>query len=98
MVKTKPELKMKRQKVVFLFESAEAREVFLSGDFNNWNPKSHPMKDDGNGRWSRIVMMPPGKYEYKFIVDGQWMEDPQNNQNCSNTFGTCNSVLILYPK
>lgn len=98
MVKTKPELKMKRQKVVFLFESAEAREVFLAGDFNNWDPKAHPMKDDGTGRWSRFVMIPPGKYEYKFLADGQWMEDPQNEQICLNSFGTYNSVLNLNPK
>ena len=98
MIKTKPVPKMKRQNVTFSFESTEAREVFLSGEFNNWNPKSHPMKNDGNGRWSRAVMIPPGKYEYKFCADGQWIEDPRNAQTCPNNFGTYNSVLNLNPK
>ena len=48
-----------------------ARVVILMGDFNNWNPKTHPMKEDLTGVWKRIVMLPPGRYEYKFLVDGQ---------------------------
>jgi len=90
--------KKKRRKVTFLFESTEARNVFLSGDFNNWNPNAHPMKNDGNGRWSRAVMIPPGKYEYKFIADGKWIEDPRNDQICLNNYGTYNSVLNLNEK
>ena len=98
MTTTKRATKIKRQKVTFIFESTEARNVFLSGDFNNWNPSAHPMKNDGNGRWSRAVMIPPGKYEYKFLADGKWTEDPRNDQNCPNNFGTYNSVLDLNPK
>jgi 1,4-alpha-glucan branching enzyme len=98
MTKAKPIPKTKGQKVTFLFEAAEAREVFLSGDFNNWDPKAHPMKNDGNGRWSRTLMIAPGKYEYKFLADGQWVEDPRNDQICPNGFGTYNSVLNLKSK
>ena len=98
MAKTKLVPKIKRRKVTFLFESAEAREVFLSGDFNNWSRKAHALKSDGNGRWRRTVMIPPGKYEYKFLADGQWMQDPRNDQTCPNGFGTFNSVVILNPK
>lgn len=90
--------KMKRQKVTFTFESTEAREVFLSGDFNNWNPNTHPMKNDGNSRWRKTMMIPPGKYEYKFLADGKWVEDSRNDQICKNIFGTYNSVLNLKPK
>ena len=98
MAKTKLVPKMKRQKVTFIFESTEAGEIFLSGDFNNWNPKTHPMKNDGTGRWKRTMMMPPGKYDYKFLADGKWIEDPRNDQICPNSFGTYNSVLNLNPK
>jgi len=95
MAKSKPESKIKRQKVHFSVESARAREVFLMGDFNNWDPKAHPMKNDGNGLWVKSVIIPPGKYEYKYLIDGEWKEDPKNEQTCPNCFGTLNSILNL---
>jgi len=95
MSKAKPESKIKRRKVRFSVESAGAREVFLMGDFNSWNPKAHPMKNDGGGIWNKTVMIPLGKYEYKFLIDGEWKEDPKNEQTSSNGFGTFNSVLNL---
>jgi 5'-AMP-activated protein kinase regulatory beta subunit len=89
---------MKRQRVTFSIESNNAEEIILMGDFNNWNPKTHPMKRDGNGIWNRTVIIPPGRYEYKFLVDGKWAEDPRNDQHSMNFFGTYNSVLNLAPK
>ena len=100
--KQKPSIKskrtVKRRRVTFSFESNQAKEVILLGDFNNWNPKTHPMKSDGNGSWNKTVIIPPGRYEYKFLVDGKWAEDPRNEQYSSNCFGTCNSVLNVTPK
>jgi 1,4-alpha-glucan branching enzyme len=85
----------KRRRVAFSFKTTAADEVILMGDFNNWNSKKHPMKNDGSGMWSKTVVLSPGKYEYKFFVDGKWKKDPQNVQTCSNCFGTQNSVLNL---
>lgn len=90
-----PKQRIKRKKVTFSLKVSEAKEIFLMGDFNNWNPKKHPMKNDGNGIWNKIVILPPGKYEYKFLIDGDWKNDPQNDQVCSNCFGTLNSVFDL---
>ena len=84
-----------QKKVTFSLEAAEAKEVVLMGDFNNWNPKTHPMKKEKNGRWNKTVKLSPGKYEYKFLVDGNWVQDPQNNQTCLNSFGTQNNVYNL---
>ena len=53
------------------------------------------MKSNENVTWVRNVIIPPGKYEYKFLVDGQWEEDPQNDQTCLNGFGTYNNVFNL---
>ena len=86
---------VKRRRITFSFESTDADKVVLMGDFNNWNPKTHPMKNDGNGIWSKTVVLSPGKYEYKFFVDGKWKKDPQNDHACSNCFGTQNSLLDL---
>ena len=94
----RPKQKIKRRRVTFSLEAAEAQEASLMGDFNNWNPKMHPMKNDGNGIWSKTVMLYPGEYEYKFLVDGDWKEDPRNGQTRPNCFGTRNSVLNLTVK
>lgn len=95
MAKVEPKKKIKRQKITFSFESSNAKEVILMGDFNNWNPKKHPMKKDDNGKWTKAVLLPPGKYEYKFLVDGQWKEDPHNERICPNKFGSCNNIFNL---
>ena len=95
MAKVKPKQKVKRRRVTFSLEATQAKEVILTGDFNNWDPKIHPMKTDGNGLWNKTVMIPPGKYEYKFLIDGDWKEDPQNAQTCPNCFGTQNSIINL---
>jgi len=95
MAKIKSKQKIKKRKVTFSMNSSDAEEVILMGDFNNWNPKKHPMQKDRNGMWVKSVIISPGKYEYKFLVDGQWKEDPQNGQTCPNCFGTYNNVFSL---
>jgi 1,4-alpha-glucan branching enzyme len=87
--------KIKRRKVTFTLETSGAKEVIVAGNFNDWNPKTHPLKADGNGLWKRTMMLPPGTYEYKFVIDGKWQEDPKNIQTCPNRFGTLNSVFNL---
>jgi 5'-AMP-activated protein kinase regulatory beta subunit len=94
-LKTMSKQIIKRRRVSFLFESADAREVILVGDFNNWDPQKHTMKHNGDGTWNKTVMLAPGRYEYKFFVDGDWKIDPKNSQTCLNSFGTQNSVLNL---
>jgi 1,4-alpha-glucan branching enzyme len=95
MASVKSEKKIKRRKVIFSLDFSGANEVILMGDFNNWNPKKHVMKRDNNGVWNRTVLLPPGNYQYKFLVDGQWKEDPKNNQTCLNCFGSYNNILNL---
>jgi 1,4-alpha-glucan branching enzyme len=95
MAKVKSKKKIKRKKVTFSVDLSGAKEVILMGDFNHWNSKKHLMKKDGNGVWNKAVILPPGNYEYKFLVDGQWKEDPQNDQTCLNCFGSHNNILNL---
>jgi 1,4-alpha-glucan branching enzyme len=87
--------KIKRRRVIFSIEEAKAKEVYLMGNFNNWNSKKHPMQRNKDGVWSKAVMLSSGKYEYKFLIDGEWREDPRNKQTCPNCFGTQNSVFNL---
>lgn len=53
------------------------------------------MKTSGNGVWEKIVMLPPGRYEYKFLVNGSWHNDPVNSECCDNEFGTQNNVIHI---
>lgn len=83
----------KRRRIQFLFPDSAAEQVFLVGDFNKWKENSHPMKKGDDGVWKKIVMLQPGRYEYKFRVDDHWEEDPANAHRCLNEFGTFNCVI-----
>jgi 1,4-alpha-glucan branching enzyme len=61
---------------VFYFDDPYARQVLLVGDFNNWNPYSHPLKKNRAGLWEIEIDLPPGEYSYRFIVDGKHTVDP----------------------
>lgn len=83
----------KRNKVTFSITAADAKEVYVLGDFNRWQPNALPMKKEKDGVWEGNVVLPQGRYEYKFLVDGQWMCDPMNEQVCENCFGSLNNVV-----
>ena len=86
-----------KKKVTFALEAANAGKVHLAGEFNSWNPAEYPMKKNANGKWVKQLSLPPGEFEYKFIVDDQWVTDPQNEHSCTNCFGTNNSVINVVP-
>ncbi|MFB9862643.1 glycogen-binding domain-containing protein [Rufibacter immobilis] len=71
---------------------SKAKDVFLSGDFNNWSPNGFRMKREGTD-WVFRVHLPPGKTRYKFVVDGNWIVDPENKLWEQNEYHTGNSVL-----
>lgn len=76
-------------------EAPQAREVSLVGDFNEWRNDKHPMKMNKQGRWTKVVWLLPGTYEYKFRIDGVWQKDAHNSNKCRNCYGTSNSLLII---
>ena len=67
----------------------------MVGDFNSWDLKKHTMKKNKKGRWTKIVTLAPGGYEYKYLIDGQWQNDPNNDQVVHNSFGTLNNHLTV---
>jgi 1,4-alpha-glucan branching enzyme len=87
----------KRRRIEFLLETPDAQQVILMGDFNHWDPKIHPMRKHADGVWRKIVMIFPGRYEYRFWVDGEWYNDPNNLQRCPNCFGSENNVIEVQP-
>lgn len=95
MAKTPSKEKAKRRRVTFSLEAADAQKVILGGDLNSWNAETHPMTKDKSATWKKTVMLPPGRFEYKFLVDGQWQNDPKNKEICPNCFGTQNNILVI---
>ena len=87
----------RRIEVVFALECANAKEVYLCGDFNQWSPKNLPMlQRDKNDHWEKRVALTPGRYEYKFRIDGEWMHDAKARDNTPNTYGSLNSVVEVH--
>jgi len=72
-----------------------AKQVAVAGSFNDWKPERTPLAQIGNGRWVGDLAVKPGRHEYLFVVDGQWLPDPNAKENVQNPFGGKNSVLIV---
>jgi hypothetical protein len=73
----------------------DAKQVCVAGDFNGWKPETTPLTLASNGRWVGNVPMKPGRHEYLFVVDGQWLPDPNAKETVQNPFGGKNSVVIV---
>jgi 1,4-alpha-glucan branching enzyme len=71
-----------------------ARNVYLSGSFNNWNPGELPMSKGAYG-WTISLYLAEGTYTYKFVADGKWYEDPANSSRLPDGHHGFNSVLQL---
>ncbi|MBI5722413.1 MAG: hypothetical protein HZA50_00500 [Planctomycetes bacterium] len=68
-----------------------ARKVHIVGDFNNWQPVQ--MDEQPDGSFAFVLDVGPGSYQYKFVVDGRFVVDPDNTNLAMNSFGTLNSVV-----
>jgi 1,4-alpha-glucan branching enzyme len=77
----------------FRLYAPSAKKVFLVGSFNNWNAKKAAAKKDSRGTWRAKISLKPGRHEYKFLVDGQWWNDPACTTFISNSFGSQNCVM-----
>lgn len=73
----------------------KAKKVYLAGTFNNWNTKDTPAKKDLQGNWKVKINLDPGRYEYKFFVDGNWVNDPNCKGCITNAFGSNNCVIEI---
>lgn len=71
-----------------------AKQVYVAGTFNEWKPERTPLVTRGDGRWVGDLAIKPGRYEYLFVVDGQWVPDPNAKESVQNPFGGLNSVLV----
>jgi 1,4-alpha-glucan branching enzyme len=76
----------------FRLDAPEAHEVLLAGDFTNWQQDAIPMRRQNGGSWTATVALQVGEHSYRFIVDGEWRDDPQCARRAPNPFGTQDMV------
>jgi 1,4-alpha-glucan branching enzyme len=79
--------------VRFEFAHPTAKSVCIAGTFNHWQPEAKTLHSSSTGHWWKETALPPGTYEYCFVVDGQWIPDPLARETVSNPFGGKNSIL-----
>lgn len=81
--------------MTFSISAPRAKEVFIAGDFNNWqiNP-SYRLKQH-NGKWLTKLPLKNGSYRYRFVVDGIWQQDPNNSLTEKNPFGELDSLIEI---
>ena len=76
----------------FSLATKAASSVQLVGDFTNWQERPIPLRREANGVWGIAVRLEPGTHYYRFLVDGQWRDDPASPVRVPNPFGGLNSV------
>jgi 1,4-alpha-glucan branching enzyme len=83
-------------RVRFQLQARGARRVALAGSFNQWRPDDIVLdRSSGDGVFVGTLELPPGDYEYMFVVDGKWMTDPAAGERRDDGFGRQNSLLRL---
>ena len=81
--------------ITFAVKAPEARSVFVVGSFCDWKLDCCPMKKDKLGFWKATLPIGPGQHEYRFLVDGEWQDDPGCTARVPNSFGSYNCVLSV---
>lgn len=85
----------KRARVALELVKPGANRVYVAGSFNQWKPDQTPLAPMPDGRWVGELTVSPGKYEYLFVVDGQWVVDPRATETVQNPYGGRNAVLTI---
>lgn len=85
-----PARSLKKQE--FRYTAPTAMSVQLVGDFTHWSQSPVNLAKQQDGTWRTVVPLPPGDYHYRFLVDGEWRDDPECTLRVANPFGTQNAV------
>lgn len=83
--------------VAISIHAPAAREVYVAGAFDPYWQKRHALTKTAGGRWTLALDLPPGRYEFQFMVDGQWRHD-ESLPMIPDAFGGYNNVLIVLPR
>ena len=81
------------RRVGIVVKAPEAKEVRITGDFTKWARQGIRLLHDGDGRWRTVLPLPPGEYQYRLLVDGEWRDHGEATERVANPFGSENCVL-----
>jgi 1,4-alpha-glucan branching enzyme len=81
------------KKIPFEFYAPDAKKVCVVGSFNKWSTEAAPLKKDRSGRWTTALELTPGRYEYRYVVDGSWQNDQRPVATVANPYGSRNSIV-----
>jgi len=84
--------------VKFTLEAPAAEQVYVVGDWNDWNATANPLFDDNaDGLWETNIKLEAGKeYRYQFYIDdSKWVADPKAPLKIDDGFGGQNSILRI---
>jgi chromosome partitioning protein len=81
---------------IFALRAEGARHVRLAGDFNGWNPGMTPMQPIRDGTYHVKLPLAPGRYRYRYVIDGRWMKDPANEIAEMNPYGEMDSIVVVH--
>jgi len=77
----------------FVYHSATANKVSIATSFNNWSAEANPLTNNGKGEWKVEIELKPNYYQYKIVVDGNWIPDPQNDWKINDGGDNFNSIV-----
>ena len=84
--------------VAFSIFAPKASDVYLVGEFNNWQVNESARMIQNNGTWNKKINLNTGRYRYRFVVDGNWVEDTANPQKEANPYGSLDSLVEVKAK
>ncbi len=85
--------KINLKEVTIILKAPEASKVYIAGDFNEWKTDDASLMEKENGVWKKRISLKAGSYRYKFVKDGEWIEDPSNPKVAENPYGQKDSLI-----
>jgi len=81
--------------IEFKLVAPDAKDVYLVGDFNDWNASQYRLRRYKDGVYKKKLQLKPGRYQYLFLVDGEWWTDPEHLERTPNPFDSENSIITV---
>jgi chromosome partitioning protein len=85
--------KFKLTEVSLVFVAPDAKQVYVAGDFNDWKVDDNSLMKAEDGTWRTTMSLVSGRYRYRFVKDGEWVEDPSNPNKAMNPYGQMDSLI-----